>query len=247
MQNIKLEIQYDGTKFYGWEIQPNKRTVRGVLESALEKILNEKIKLSCGARTDAGVHAIAQIANFKTRGIIKPEKIKRALFKLPQDIYVKSVTKVFWEFNAHFDAMSRTYLYRMILDKSPIMRAMAWEYKFPLDVEKVNKILPLFVGIHRFDMFSHKDTGECHIKKFTMTHNNNEVIFEISANHFLRRMVRMVIGTTTEFGRGKLTEKHIKTAIDCKKGTTKYLAAPPQGLYLKDIEYPIIKCNQASA
>lgn len=243
MQNIKLKIEYDGTKFYGWEIQPRKRTVRGILESLLKKVLQEKIKLICGARTDKGVHALCQTVNFKTETTLNPAKIKHALLQLPQDIHIKSVTTVPLEFNAHFDGISRTYLYKVALGKSPLRRYGIWEYKFLLDIERIKSILPLFLGTHRFDFFSYKDKGECNIKTLKLIQIYNEfataptLVFEVCADHFLQRMVRMVIGALTEFGRGHIGEEDIKTAIDCKKDAKKFLSAPPQGVYLKEIEY----------
>ncbi|MDD5528571.1 MAG: tRNA pseudouridine(38-40) synthase TruA [bacterium] len=237
MQNIRLEIEYDGMNFYGWEIQPHKRTVRGVLESLLESILQEKIKLVCGARTDTGVHAISQIANFKTETKITPRKIKQALLQLPQDVCVKSVKNMPLNFNAHFDAVSRTYLYKIVIGKSPTRRYGIWEYKFPLDIERIKSVLPLFLGKHRFDFFASKDEGECDIKTLKIIQKKNDLVFEIRADHFLRKMIRLIIGTLTEFGRGYLSEKDIQDAIDCKKNARKFLSAPPQGLYLKEIKY----------
>lgn len=125
----------------------------------------------------------------------------------------------------------------MVLGESPLRRTGIWEYKFKLDIDRIKSAMPLFLGTHRFDSFSCKDSGECDIKKFTLTNNGSEVVFEISADHFLHRMVRMIIGALTEVGRGKITEKHIKSALNRSNGL-KYLSAPPQGLHLKEIKYP---------
>ncbi|MDI6840339.1 MAG: tRNA pseudouridine(38-40) synthase TruA [bacterium] len=235
MQNIKIELEYDGTNFFGWEIQPKKRTVRSEIENLLQNVLHEKIKLIGAARTDAGVHAICQVANFKTKSSLPITKIKNALFDLPRDIYVKNVIPVPLEFNARRGASSKVYLYKILLGKSPIQRARIWEYTFPLDIEKIKGALQLFIGLHQFDLFSFRDHGECDVKKFELVQNGDEVIFEIEANRFLHKMVRMIIGTLTELGRNKIEIRDIKDALELKG--KKWLCAPPHGLYLKEVKY----------
>ncbi len=234
-QNIKLEIEYDGTNFSGWEIQPNKRTIRGEIEKTLRSLFNEDIKLIGASRTDAGVHALSQIANFRIKTRFPISKIKGALFKLPFDIYIKNVTQVPLEFDARRSAKSKVYFYRLLLERSPLLQKRVWEYKYPLDTKRIEKAMPLFLGVHPFDLFSHKDEGECEIKHLEFTQSSNEVIFEIEGNRFLHRMVRMIIGTLTELGRGKIKAQDIKSALELKG--KKFFCAPPQGLYLKEVKY----------
>ena len=235
MQNIKLELEYEGTNFSGWEIQPQKRTIRGEIEHLLHNLLQERVKLIGAARTDAGVHAISQVASFKTKSLLPVSKIKKALLGLPPDIYVKDAVSVPLEFNARRDASLRVYLYRLLLRKSPIERTRVWEYRFKTDIERMKSAFQLFMGLHKFDLFSYKDSGECEIKSVELIENGDEVDFEISANRFLHRMVRMIIGTLTELGRGKISEEDIKSALNLKG--RKWLCAPPQGLYLKEVKY----------
>lgn len=251
MRNVRLEIEYDGSQFYGWEIQPNKRTVRGEIEHKLSEVLQEKIKLTGAARTDAGVHAISQVANFITKSNLTISTIRRALLGLPKDIYIKDVSSVPLEFNARHDAISRTYLYRLLLDRSPLLRTKVWEYKYNLDIQKMKRALPLFIGRHKFDLFSHKDTGECEVQRFILTQSAlceqgehigaSLLIFEIEANRFLHKMVRMIIGALTELGRGKIDEKTIKLALQSSSNQSPFnhspVCAAAHGLYLKEIKY----------
>ncbi len=237
-QNIKIEIEYDGSNFFGWEIQPEKRTIRGEIEKLLKNTLNEDIKLVGASRTDTGVHALAQIANFNLITPSPISKIKGILLKLPRDIYVKNVSQVPLEFNIRKNAKSKVYFYRILLGRSPLLQKRVWEYKFKLDIKRVEEVLPLFLGMHRFDLFSYRDEGECEIKQLELMklkNKSNEVIFKIEGNRFLHKMVRMIIGTLTEVGRGKIGIKDIKLALELKG--KKFLCAPPQGLYLKEVKY----------
>lgn len=242
MQNIKLEIEYDGTNFSGWEIQPNKRTVRGEIERKLCEVLQEKVNLTVASRTDAGVHAICQVANFKTNSKLPISTIKRALLGLPRDIYVKRVTLMPLEFDTRIDATSRVYLYIMLLGRSALLRTRVWEYKYELDISRMERALSMFVGVHRFDLFSCRERGECEVKSFTLTQNSNKIIFEIEANRFLHKMVRMIIGALTEVGRGKIDVEAIKLALDISDSTFNNklcpkVCAPGCGLYLKEVKY----------
>lgn len=262
MRNIRLEVEYDGTDFYGWEIQPNKRTVRGEIEHRLCEILQERVKLIGAARTDAGVHAICQVANFVTKSNLPISTIRRALLGGSPSICVRNVELVPLEFNSRGDATSRIYLYRVLLGRSPLLRTKVWEYPILgkrtwlgtpiLDIEKMECALNIFLGRHRFDLFAHRDTGECEVKRFTMAtmksefpislgdamSNLIELRFEIEATRFLHKMVRMIIGILTELGRDRIDEESIKLALELK-GTIGHsaLCAPAHGLYLKTVKY----------
>ena len=236
MQNIKLEIEYDGTNFYGWSIQPHKRTVRGEIEQKLNQILQEKIKLVVAGRTDTGTHAICQVANFITTSNISTYSIKQALLKLPGDIYIKTATQMPLEFHSRRDAISRIYLYRLLLNRSSLLHTRVWEYTYKLDINRIKNALPLFLGTYRFDLLAHKDTGECKVIRFILTQQADELNFEIEANRFLRRMVRMIIGVLVTLGRGKVDENDIKEALELK-GRKPFLCAASCGLYLKEVKY----------
>jgi tRNA pseudouridine38-40 synthase len=235
MQNLKLLIEYDGTFFYGWELQPNKRTVRWEIEKALEKILRQKIKLIAGARLDRGVHAIAQVANFVVEKKVDPYRLRNSLKMLPRDIYVKEVVEVGLNFNARYSAISKTYIYKIKFHRSPLLRWRVWEYPWKVELDKIKEVLPLFLGEHDFSLFSFKDKGTCKIFRFTITPTINGLVFEIEGNRFLHKMVRMIIGSIMEVGRGKATFQEIRDSLSLSG--KKYPSAPPQGLYLKEIKY----------
>lgn len=236
LKNIKLILEYDGTNFAGWEIQPQKRTVRGEIVKALQLILQEKIKLTCASRTDAGVHAIAQVANFKTHSNISASQLRTALLgNLPRDIIVKSADQVSLKFDSRRDAVSKVYLYRLLPGRSALNRMQCWEYNRPLDIEKMKKAIFLFVGQYSFDLLSYRDSGECELKRLELTCKGKEIHFEIEADRFLHRMIRMIIGTLTELGRGKITKEDIQASLELQG--KKHLCAPPQGLYLKEVKY----------
>ncbi len=238
MKNYQLCIEYDGTNFYGWEIQPQKRTIRGEIESALSRLLGEKINLTSGARTDRGVHALNQIANLKTDNPLPVAKIRKGLQGLlSQDIFVKDVLPVNSDFDSRRDAESRVYLYKLLIGRCPLKRKYVWEYRYKLNITRMNKVLSLFIGTYDFKYFSFKDAGICCVKKFEIYKDDNELTFEVESNRFLHKMVRMLVGTVTEIGRGK--EINIKEMLiqPVNHHIKKNLCAPPQGLYLKEIKY----------
>ncbi|HID93261.1 MAG TPA: tRNA pseudouridine(38-40) synthase TruA [bacterium (Candidatus Stahlbacteria)] len=236
MQNFKIIVEYDGRDFFGWEIQPELRTVRGEIEKALMKILDERVQIVAGARTDAGVHALAQVANFKTNKELTAEQIRNALLGLlPRDMLVKEVINVPLDFDARRDAKSRVYIYRMLSGRAPLRHHYVWEYEFPLDLDRIREAMPPFLGTHEFKSFAFKDSGKCTIKRFDVEKGGDEITFEIEADRFLHKMVRMIVGTLSWVGRGKLSKGDISSMLKGKVG--KPFAAPPQGLYLKEIKY----------
>ena len=236
MQNFRIILEYDGRDFFGWEIQPELRTLRGEIEKVLMKILDERVQIVTGARTDTGVHALAQVANFKTNKELTADQIRNALLGLlPRDMFVKEVVNVPLDFDARRDAESRVYVYKMLLGRAPLRHYYIWEYEFPLDLNKIRETMPLFRGTHEFKSFSYRDSGRCDIKRFDVEKEGDEVSFEIEADRFLHKMIRMIVGTLSYLGRGKLNEGDIGSMLKGKVG--KPFAAPPQGLYLKEIKY----------
>jgi len=236
MQNYKIILSYDGTHCHGWQRQPDKRTIQGFLEDILAKISSEKIPVIGAGRTDAGVHALAQVANFKTNKELAAEQISNALLgSLPRDMLVREVFDVPLDFDARRGAKSRVYIYKILLGRAPLRHHYIWEYEFPFDLDRIKEAMSLFLGEHEFKSFSYKDSGRCNIKKFDVGKEGNEVTFEIEADRFLHKMVRMIVGTLSYLGRGKLNEGDIKSMLKGNPG--KPFTAPPQGLYLKEIKY----------
>ena len=240
-RNIKLTIEYEGTNFLGWQIQKKGRTIQGEIQKTLEKLLKEKINLIGAGRTDAGVHALGQVANFKTDNRLGVEQILGALNNLlPKDIVIKKAQEMALDFNARFKAKSRVYRYRIFLGKSAILRKLVWEVFQPLDIKKMKRALRLIKGEHRFSNFGRKGEDlhdfKCQILKAKGEENGSEVTFEIEANRFLRGMVRSIVGTLVEIGRGNLGINEFAKMLNnqSRKAVKK---APASGLYLVKVKY----------
>lgn len=234
--NIKLTIEYDGTDFSGFEIQPKKRTVREEIESAILQVTGEKIKVCCASRTDKGVHALAQVVNFRTISRLAPSDLKRAInANLPKDIYVKNAVRVSDEFHARYSAKGKVYLYSILREKSPLRRNYVWEYRFRLNFDALREILPLFCGRYNFKRFAKRDEGICEIRRFEIWKKGDEVHFKVEGDRFLHKQVRMMIGTALLFARGKIDREIIVRMLNGGEGMT--ALAPASGLYLKEIIY----------
>lgn len=242
IKNIKLEIEYDGTNFSGWQVQKQGRTVQGELQKALEKLLKQKINLISAGRTDAGVHALAQIANFKTDSKLEIHKILKALNNLlPKDIVIKKAEEVNSDFNSRFKAKSRVYRYRIYLGKSAILRKLVWEVFQPLDIKKMKQALRLIKGYHNFSSFGRKEEDlyghRCRILKTKCEENGSEVAFEFEANRFLRGMVRGLVGSLVQIGRGSLGIKEFAKMLNGESSKKAIKKAPAAGLYLVRVKY----------
>ncbi|HIW06703.1 MAG TPA: tRNA pseudouridine(38-40) synthase TruA [Candidatus Ignatzschineria merdigallinarum] len=247
LQKYALLIEYDGREFKGWQKQTNPpvRSIEEELEQAVSFIANEPVKLICAGRTDAGVHAMNQVVHFETTAI----RPKRAWMlginsNLPNDCAVKDIISVNEEFHARFSAISRTYRYQIFNHpfRSPLKRFYAlWNYH-PLDVTAMEKGAQYLVGEHDFSAFR---SSECqantpfrnvHYIRFTQKEHLIEI--ELKANAFLHNMVRNIVGTLLEVGLGKEEPQYIKDVLESLDRTKGGITAPPQGLYLYNVEYP---------
>ncbi len=242
VKNIKLEIEYDGTNFSGWQVQKKGRTIQGELQKALEKLLKQKINLIAAGRTDAGVHALGQIANFKTDSKLDTEKISKALNNLlPKDIVIKKAEEVNSDFNARFKAKSRVYKYRIYLGKSALLRKSVWQVFQPLDIKKMKQALKLVKGYHNFSNFGRKEEDlyghRCQMLKAKCQENGSEVAFEFEANRFLRGMVRGLVGSLVQIGRGSLGIKEFSQMLGSESSRKAIKKAPAAGVYLVKVKY----------
>jgi tRNA pseudouridine38-40 synthase len=243
-QRYFLQCSYKGTNYHGWQIQPNAISVQQVLEDALSKILREKIAIMGAGRTDTGVHASFFILHFDVENEI-PEKLDLA-YKLnsflPSDIAVQKVWKVDAEVHARFSALSRTYHYFISTEKNPFNTELSYKYVKPLDVDKMNEAAHTLFAYEDFTSFSrmHTDvkTNNCKIFQAEWTVSENQLVFIIKADRFLRNMVRAIVGTLLEVGRGKLSVDRFIKIIESKDRGAAGASAPAQGLFLVDIEYP---------
>lgn len=244
MRNIKLTIEYDGTNFSGWQKQKEKRCVQEELETTLAKILKEKVSIVGSGRTDAGVHALGQVANFKTEKSIKCEELLYALNTLlPPDIVVIKVEEVDDNFNSRITAKKKHYRY--VINNSRFPSALnynrEYHFKYFLDTDIMHSAAQDLVGEHDFKAFASsgstvKDTVR-KIYSINVTRLGTRVIIDIIGNGFLYNMVRIIVGTLLDIGSRKLDMCVIKNMLETKDRTLGGRTVGPEGLYLVGVEY----------
>ncbi|MEJ2568045.1 MAG: tRNA pseudouridine(38-40) synthase TruA [candidate division WOR-3 bacterium] len=236
MQNIKIIVEYDGTDFYGWQIQPGKRTVQGELEKALKTIFNKKIRITGSGRTDAGVHALGQVASFAVPERMPPKELKSAINgNIPPDILIKQCKKVSENFNARFSANSRIYRYQIAKEKSDFIKRYFLQIAETLDIKEMKKARRELLGKRNFANLATKDSGICLLKRIKISEDKNNILIEIEADRFLRRMVRGIVGLLINAGKEKLTPSDVKKILSGEKRRPP--VAPPQGLFLVKVKY----------
>ncbi|MBK5251345.1 MAG: tRNA pseudouridine(38-40) synthase TruA [Peptostreptococcaceae bacterium] len=244
MKNIKLTIEYDGTDFCGWQKQVGLRTVEGVLNNALSVVLNEEVSIIGSGRTDAKVHALGQVANFKSETQIALDRFSRAVNAyLPPDVAILSAEEVPMDFHSRYDPKRKTYLYRVQNGSvcRPVYRNYAYHYYRNLEEEKMRKALQMFIGEHDFKAFMSsgskiKKTVRT-IYKAKISRENDLLIMEVEGNGFLYNMVRRIVGIVLEAGSGSLEIGEIPKILEDKDNRRTMRLAPPQGLYLKTVKY----------
>ncbi len=244
MRNIKLIIEYDGKGFNGWQKQPNKLNIQGEIERAIKEVTGEEVELNASGRTDAGVHAISQVANFKTESNIDINKIPLALnSKLKKSIIIKKAEEVDLNFHARYNAKGKKYRYIInnSLVGSAIYRDLEYNFPIKLDVEKMKHAAKYFEGEHDFKAFRSSGTSNKNsvreIYKVEIKEENERIILEFTGNGFLYNMVRIMVGTLMDVGLGKIKPESIKDIIDSKERTKAGKTAPAQGLYLVEVYY----------
>ena len=244
MKNIKLLIEYDGKGFNGWQKQPTKLNIQGEIEKAIFEITGEEVSLTASGRTDAGVHALGQVANFKTETKIPIEKIAKAInSKLKKSIVIKSAEEVDEKFHSRYSVHSKTYRY--IINNSEngtaIYRDLEYHFPYKLDEEKMNKAIKFFEGEHDFKGFKASGTSSKSsvrtIYEGKVWREGEKVIIELTGNGFLYNMVRIISGTLLEVGMGKISPEEIPNIIDSKNRKEAGKTLPPRGLYLVKVDY----------
>lgn len=238
-----FEISYKGTNYHGWQIQQNALSVQQVVQEALNTLLNRSIDIVGSGRTDAGVHAKRQYFH---ADISEPLECSDFCYHLnavlPEDILVKSIRMVKEDAHARFDATSRTYYYRIIKQKDPFLWNQAFIYHKELDIEKLNRASQILVGNHDFESFSKVKTQVnnfiCNVHFAQWMRSEQEVLFQIKANRFLRGMVRAVVGTLLQVSEGKLDVDGISDILKSKDRRQAGRSVPAEGLFLWQIEYP---------
>lgn len=250
MQRYFIEMAYDGTNYHGWQVQPNAVSVQELMNDALGKIFRqpkETTYIVGAGRTDTGVHSDYFVAHFDLPEAVSPDDVEHILFKfnaiLPSDISVFSMQPVDEKMHARFSALSRTYHYRLSLRKIPNLRLTHFNPYFVPDFNKMNEAAKLLLEYTDFTSFArlHADTktNDCFVTKAEWNEVSPGIwIFEIKANRFLRNMVRAVVGTLLEVGRGKMTIEQFRAIIEAKDRCKASSSAEARGLTLIDIEYP---------
>ena len=243
-RNIKLQLEYDGTAYKGWQIQPDQRTIQGELEKCLSRLLNEPIRTVAAGRTDAGVHARGQVANFPTSSSISLGRIYSGLNSLlPMDISVGQVEEAPSEFHARFDATLRSYEYRISFTPSALENRFVWWIRCELDIAAIQHASCILVGCHDFTSFcvgaEERDSRICHISRCDWEAAEEVLSFHIEGNRFLRSMVRGIVGTLVQVGRRKRAPQDISRILESRDRQRAGPNAPPQGLFLMNAEYKV--------
>ena len=242
-KNFKLEIEYDGTEFFGWQIQKSGKTVQGEIESALKKIFNtDEITLIGSGRTDSGVHAKAQIANVKVVTDMNCEKIQKAINgNICNDIYISSCDFMNNDFHARFDAIDREYHYLINYSYSPLNRKKEWFLPRKINDLLLKKCAEMLLGRHDFTSFCKANTEVknkiCIVKNAEWIIKNNKRKFIINANRYLQHMVRYLVGTMIEVARNRYSVKQFELMLSSKQDDLMVFRAPAHGLYLWRVQY----------
>ncbi len=244
-RNIKLTLEYDGTEFAGWQVQPGQRTVQGVLEDAIADLVGVSVSVVGAGRTDAGVHALGQVANASMRLDLEPARIAAALnARLPDDLLVKSAAEVPASFHARFSATSRKYLYLIGAAESPIWRMRRWHVRASLDVRTMREAAGTLEGEHDFSSFcltgSEPDHHRCRVSRISLEWEpdfGGTFVFRVEANRFVRGMVRSIVGTLVDVGRGRTSPESFRVILDARDRGKAGATAPAHGLYLEEVTY----------
>lgn len=242
MRNIKLTLEYDGANFSGWQWQPRDRTVQGTLQHAIAKLLQETPKIYAAGRTDAGVHALGQVANFKTASALDLNSIRSGLNSyLPSDVVVLEAEEVGTDFHARYSAVKRVYRYVISKRFRAIGRNYSWFCKYDLDLEKIRQASRHLIGEHVFAAFCRESEEEPHylssVESLNWSETEDEVILQICANRFLHSMVRIIVGTMVDVGRGRLHPDQVKNILESRDRNRAGFSVPPQGLFLERVYY----------
>jgi tRNA pseudouridine38-40 synthase len=244
MPRFKLTIEYAGTRYSGWQIQKNARTIQGEIDQAARKVTGRKdFELYGSGRTDAGVHALAQVAHLDVSTNLPPETLRRRLNdELPSDINVLAASVVPHRFHARHDAMARRYLYQVATRRTAFAKPFVWWVKERMDLARVRRTADLFVGMHDFSSFAVAEQDEdassvVLLERLEVVEDGAVVLFVIEGSHFLWRMVRRMVGVLVAVGTGDLESEKAASFLSEPSGIPARLTAPPSGLFLARVFY----------
>jgi len=260
MQTVKLTIAYDGADFHGWQLQPGLPTIQGALQDALRQITQEPITIHGASRTDAGVHALGQVAHFKTHSTLDAQEIQRGMNALlPPSVRIVAAQQVGQDFHSRWLAQGKTYRYRIYRGEvlPPFDYRRAFHYPWPLDEAAMSAAARAFEGQHDFTSFAASSGSEEDDKDRDMQRviHSSEIVRDLERDHergqardeiayvvrgrsFLRYMVRKIVGTLIEVGKGRLAPSDIPLIFEARDRSRSGPTVPPEGLYLVALEYP---------
>ena len=238
-----FEISYHGGHYHGWQSQHNAIGVQTVVENVMSKILRTAVEIVGSGRTDTGVHCEQQFFHTDLSVDFESGQLLLNLNSfLPGDIAIKSIRSVRSDASARYDAVERTYRYEITRAKNPFLQGLSWHYFKVLKIENMNKAAALLLGEHDFECFSKVKTDVnhflCDVKKAGWVEKGDRLIFTISANRFLRGMVRAIVGTLLEVGTGKITQKEFVAILQSRDRKRAGANVPARGLYLEKVKYP---------
>jgi tRNA pseudouridine38-40 synthase len=243
MARFKIYIEYEGTRYSGWQVQKNARTVQGELLEASQKIFNtHELEFYGAGRTDAGVHALRQVAHLDVQTMLAPEIIRMKLNdELPADINVLEIEKAPKTFHARHDAVARSYVYQISRRRTAFAKRYVWWVKDRLDLAKMETAAKCFEGMKNFESFTADDpeqkSTEVFIEGIQLREAGDLVLIRISGSHFLWKMVRQMVGILAEVGRGNLTAAQVSGLLKTKSDMPAKYTAPPSGLFLERVYY----------
>jgi tRNA pseudouridine38-40 synthase len=259
MRNLKLVLAYDGTEFSGWQVQPHAATIQGALASAIGRVTGEKVLPQGSGRTDAGVHALGQVASFITQSPIPPENLVVALNDiLPLTIRVLCVAEAPAEFHARKSARAKTYRYRIYRGAicPPFLARYVWHYPYPLDEDQMREVAPLIVGEHDFTSFAAVDPERGHEADLSnlrqifcsrWEREGDEFVYTVRGNGFLHHMVRNLVGTFLLVGKGTLKPSDLARIMKARSRSAAGATAPASGLCLVSVEYGSVAAGDLPA
>ncbi|MEK7251279.1 MAG: tRNA pseudouridine(38-40) synthase TruA [Bacteroidota bacterium] len=243
MSRFKLYIEYEGTRYSGWQVQKNARTVQGELIGAMKKVFKtDDFELYGAGRTDAGVHALQQIAHLEVKTMLAPEIIRMKVNdELPADVNLIEVEKASANFHARHDAVARSYIYQISRRRTALGKKYVWWIKERLDVKKMEQALQLFVGMKNMQSFTDDDSEEKSTKVLVdaieVKQAGDLILIRIIGSHFVWKLARRIVGVAAEVGRGKLCHEDVQRFLTTKSEEPARHTAPPSGLFLEKIYY----------